>query len=58
MPFKNVTRLANDEISNLLEINLKYWLEDAFIRIGGVIPQRTSILQPDTSTALTLAFVL
>jgi len=49
MPFKNVSRLANDGISNLLELNLRYWLEDAFMRIGGIIPPRTSILQPDTS---------
>ena len=47
--FKNVTRLANDGISNLLELNLRYWIEDSFLRIGGIIPERTSVLQPDTS---------
>ena len=47
--FKNVSRYDNDGISNLLEINLKYFLEDGFLRIGGIIPPRTSILQPDTS---------
>ena len=49
MPFKNVTRLANDGISNFLEINMKAWLEDSFMRIGNVIPLRTSTLRPNTS---------
>jgi hypothetical protein len=48
MPFKNVTRYDNDNISNLLEINMKAWLEDSFMRIGGIIPPRTSVLRPDT----------
>jgi len=47
--FKNCTRYGNDGISNLLEINLCYFLNDAFLRIGGIIPQRTSTLSPDTS---------
>jgi len=47
--FKNVARLNNDGLSNCLELNLRYWLEDSFLRIGGIIPERTSVLQPDTS---------
>jgi hypothetical protein len=49
MPFKNIARLDNDGLSNVLEINLKYWFNDAFLRIGGIIPPRTSTLFPDTS---------
>jgi hypothetical protein len=53
MPFKNVGRLGNDNVSNLLEINLKYWLSDAFLRIGNIIPLRTTVLTPDTSDNIT-----
>jgi hypothetical protein len=53
MPFKNVTRLSNDNISNLLELNLRYFFEDAFMRIGNIIPLRTTTLTPDTSDNVT-----
>ena len=47
--FKNVVSYSNDGVSNLLELNLRFFLEDSFMRIGGIIPERTSVLQPDTS---------
>ena len=47
--FKNVTSYANDHISNVLEINLRYFLQDGFMRMGAVIPQRQTRLQPDQS---------
>ena len=47
--FKNVTSYNNDGISNLLELNLRYFLEYSLLRIGGIIPERTSVLQPDAS---------
>jgi len=51
--FKNCARYDNDGISNLLEINLKMYLEDAFLHIGSIIPERTSVLHPDTSDGTT-----
>lgn len=48
--FKNIRRYDNDGLSNCLEINLAEWLKDAFLRIGAIIPPRTTILQPDTSS--------
>jgi len=50
MPFKNVQRYGNDGLSNLLEINMKEFLSDAFLRIGAIIPPRTSVLHPDSSS--------
>jgi len=47
--FKNVKSYNNDQISNLLEINLKEWLVDSFMRIGAIIPQRVSQLTPNES---------
>ena len=49
MPFKNIKSYGSDGISNLLELNLRYWAEDSFMRIGSIIPERTSVLHPDTS---------
>ena len=45
--FKNITHYDNTGISNLIEVNLKEFLIDGFLRIGAIIPQRTSILRPD-----------
>jgi hypothetical protein len=52
MPFKNVRSYGNDNISNLLEVNVKAWLEDSFLRIGAIIPPRTSTLYPDISNGV------
>jgi len=52
MPFKNIKNYNSDGLSNLLEINLAYWLSDSFVRIGTIIPQRTSVLHPDTSNGV------
>jgi len=51
MPFKNVRTYHSDGISNLLEINLREWLCDGFMRIGSLIPPRhtPTELFPDAS---------
>jgi len=49
MPFKNVDNFANIGISNNLELNLKYWIEDSMLRIGGYILDQYSVLKPDNS---------
>lgn len=41
MAFKNVTTYGNDQVSNLLEINLTYFLSDAFMRIGAIGENKT-----------------
>jgi len=55
MPFKNVQRLDNDQVSNVLEINMRYFLEDSFMRIGGIIPLRTTVLHPDADNLMVWA---
>ena len=50
---KNVKSYDHDGISNLLEINLRYFYEMGFLKIGGVIPHDSTILRPDTSNNMT-----
>jgi hypothetical protein len=47
MPFKNISSYANDNASNFLEVNLRIWLEDCFLRIGAYTENVDDILLPD-----------